>query len=87
MYMGEMIDGKPNGPGQIYFYNKNYLEAIFDKGNIDTDDAIMIENNGNYYRGGFKESMQTGSGILRTSGSEWKGKFEAGKIIGTAENI
>ena len=45
----------------------------------------MIENNGNYYRGGFKESVQTGSGILRTSGSEWKGKFEAGRIVGVGE--
>jgi len=77
-----MMDGQPNGPGQIYFFNNNYLEATFANGDIDTQDAIMIENNGNYYRGGFKESVQTGSGVLRTSGSEWKGKFEAGRIVG-----
>lgn len=42
----------------------------------------MIEVNGNYYRGGFKDSAQTGIGILKSSGSEWRGRFISGKLEG-----
>lgn len=86
-YIGELKDGRPHGPGQFYFSNSNYLEAIFLEGDINCDDAILIESNGNYYRGGFDKAVQTGKGVLRTSGGEWRGRFSAGRISGKANMI
>lgn len=84
--MGETQAGKPHGPGQVYFSNGSFLEAEFKNGEIDCEDALMIEGNGNYYRGGFKESAQTGMGVLRSSGSEWRGNFLSGRLTGIYKN-
>ena len=83
IYIGGLVNGKPHGAGQLYFYNRNFLEGVFKEGSIEAEDAVMIESNGNYYRGGFRGSQQTGRGVLRASGAEWRGEFAAGRISGT----
>lgn len=82
IYVGDLQGVKPHGSGQVYFTNGSYLEALFKDGEIECEDALMIEGNGNYYRGGFKDSAQTGIGILKSSGSEWRGRFISGKLEG-----
>ena len=82
-YVGDLKNDRPHGKGQLYFDNGNFLEAVFINGVVDCEDSVFIDLNGNYYRGNFKDSKQSGTGKLGTR----EGIILASFVDGLAQGI
>lgn len=60
-YVGEVSENMPNGYGQVYFDNKDYMEGQFVNGRCDGR-GRYIKANGSYYEGDLKNNVADGYG-------------------------
>lgn len=83
-YEGELKNGKKNGYGKIYHYNKRQLyEGTFVEDRIESDKAVIFHYNGEIkYQGGYVKGRRHGKGIQYHTNRalRYKGWFKYGKI-------
>ena len=81
-YIGQILNGLPEGRGTWYVNNGDRYEGEFKKGIYDGK-GIWYSHDGRRYEGDFKNDKQEGKGIMfYNDGNRYEGEWKNGKFDG-----